>query len=227
LAGVSAQALVNGSAAADLSDQWIPTPAASGGSIFVVDNNGGVSAYRAADLALQYSVDYAGNSPNSGVTAGPVTDGTNIVLCATSSVTGYNLNTLSGNSKQWTFNFGANKSIWATPVISNGFVWVIVNDTILGTSTLYRFTLSDTFDGNPMIARAFGQLTYGSPAIVSQNLWTATYDPTVQKVAATGANGANNWPQFKFDKSKTGNNSVASATVEPGSSGGCFISTIK
>lgn len=44
----------------DLSDQWIPTPTTGGNSIFVVDNNGGVSAYAAVNLDLQYAVDYAG-----------------------------------------------------------------------------------------------------------------------------------------------------------------------
>jgi hypothetical protein len=226
LAGVSGQALVNINA--DLSDQWIPTPAISGGSIFVADNNGGVTSYRADNLAQNYNVDYAGLSVDGGVTASPVTDGTYIVLCGTSSVTGYNLETLSGNSKEWTFDFGANKSIWATPVISNGYVWVNVQDTILNTTTTYRFTLSDDYDGDPLIVRVDGKLMYSSPAIVDTDLWTVTYNPVVEKATAVGASAANNFPQFKFDKAKAGANTlVTEAVAVPGSSGGCFISTIK
>jgi hypothetical protein len=230
LAGVSAHALVNGSAAVDLSDQWIPTPAVSGNSLFVVDNNGAVTSFYAANLTQNYaSVDYAGNSTDSGVTAGPVTNGTYIVLSATSSVTAYRLDNLSGNSKEWTFDFGAPRSIWATPVISNGYVWVTVNDTAAGNATTYRFTLSDTYDGNPQIVKAHGNLIYASPIIVGNDLWTVTYNPLAEKTAQTDfAEGANWWTQFKFDAAKTGDNTVeAAAPYTPGSSGGCFISTIK
>jgi hypothetical protein len=173
-------------------------------------------------------VDYAGLSVDGGVTASPVTDGTYIVLCGTSSVTGYNLETLSGNSKEWTFDFGANKSIWATPVISNGYVWVNVQDTILNTTTTYRFTLSDDYDGDPLIVRVDGKLVYASPAIVDTDLWTVTYNPVVEKATAVGASAANNFPQFKFDKAKAGANTLVTEEVAAvGSSGGCFISTIK
>ena len=85
LSGTSNVRRINGNA--EIGDQWVPTPAASGGSLFVVDNNGGVSVYRAADLAFQYGVAYA--DVNTGVTAGPVTDGTHIVLCGTSAITNW------------------------------------------------------------------------------------------------------------------------------------------
>ena len=235
-AGVSNESTVN-IVSADASDQWVPTPTVSGGSIFVVDNNGAVSAFTTANLSLQYSVDYAGTS-DSGVTAGPVTDGTTIVLCSTASVTGFNLNTLSGNSKEWAYDFGANKSIWATPVISGSgttnYVWITVNDTVAQAATTYRFTLNDTFNGDPQIVRTHGKLVYASPIVVDTNLWTVTYNPTVEKLTATGASGVTYWPQFKFDKGKTGANLFTASTTEaeaatavPGSSGGCFISTIK
>ena len=50
----------------------------------------------------------------------------------------------------------------------------------------------------------------------------------------SSAAGAEDWPQFKFDAAKAGANlytpdaAVAAAPAyTPGSSGGCFISTIK
>jgi hypothetical protein len=238
LAGVSAQALVNGSAAADLSDQWIPTPAASGGSIFVVDNNGGVSVYRAADLAFQYGVMYA--DVNTGVTAGPVTDGTHIVLCGTSAITNYEVNNLSGNSREWTYVFGANKEIWSTPVISGSgttnYVWVTVIDRIAEDAVTFRFSLNDnTTNGGVQQVVTHGEMVYGSSIIVEDDLWTVTYNPLVRKTTDSNASGVTSWPQFKFNKEKTGANTFAAsmagaagatATV-PGSSGGCFISTVR
>jgi hypothetical protein len=215
---------------ADLSDQWIPTPTVGGNSIFVVDNNGAVSAYAIPNLALQYSVDYAGNSFNGGVTAGPVHNGTYIVLCATSSLTGYQINNLSGNSKEWTYDFGASSryTIDSTPVISGGYVWVTVTETIGNstTSTIWRFTISDTYDGSPLIVANLRQ-TLASPIVVGNSIWTTSYDPLVEKIVAGGAAGENYWPQFKFNKAKTGNNTADEDDVVPGSGGGCFISTIK
>jgi hypothetical protein len=213
---------------ADLSDQWIPTPTAGGNSIFVVDNNGGVSAYAANNLALQYSVNYGGNLAVGGVTASPVHNGTYIVLCATSSLTGYQINNLSGNSKEWTYNISpaSRYTIDSTPAISGGYVWVTVNDALTGTATLWRFTLTDTYDGSPLIVANLPQ-TFASPAIVGNSIWSASYDPLVEKIVAGGAAGENNWPQFKFNKAKTGSNTAEEEFVDPGSSGGCFISTIK
>jgi hypothetical protein len=216
------------------SQQWIPTPCATGNSIFVIDTEGGVTSFRADNLAKNYSVRYGGPATASGhlttgVTASPVTDGTYIVLCSTSAVTGYNLNTLSGNSKQWTYNFAGNNKISATPAISAGYVWVTVNDTVLNTSATYRFTLSNTYDGAPQLVASYGKLTFASPIIVGYDLWTATYDPIVQKVVNTGgAFGNNYWTQFKFDSAKRGANTASiPAVVFAGDDGGCFISTVK
>jgi hypothetical protein len=228
LAGVSAQATITPTSTT-LDDQYIPTPAISGGSIFVVGNSGGVTAYSADNLTAQYTVDYTGvQTVTSGVTASPVTEGAYIVLCSASSVTNYMLDNLSGNSKEWTYDFGANKAIWATPVISNGYVWVSVQDTILNTTTTYRFTLNDDYDGDPLVVKVDGKLMYASPAIVGTDLWTVTYNPVVEKADVVGASAANNFPQFKFNKAKTGANTLVTEEVPAvGSSGGCFISTIK
>jgi hypothetical protein len=212
----------------NLTDQFIPTPAASGGSIFVVDNNGGVTAYAAINLEDQYAVDYAGNSFDGGVSGAPVTDGTYIVLCATSSLTGYQINNLSGNSKEWTYDFGSSSryTIDSTPAISGGYVWVTVNDSQTGTATLWRLTLASTSNGAPLMVSNLPR-TFASPIVVGNSIWSASYDPLVQKIVAGGAAGENNWPQFKFNKAKTGANTADEDDVVPGSGGGCFISTIK
>jgi len=212
-----------------VSDKWVPTPCVAGNSIFVVDNHGGVSSYRVDNLSRNYGFSYVGASTaaRGGVTASPVTDGTYIVLCATSSVTNYRLSELNTGTKKWTYDFGANKSIWATPVISNGFVWVVVNDLILNTSTTYRFTLDSTTGGIQTV-ETFGQLTFADPIIVDGHLWTVSFDPTVRKVAAPGADGIGYWPQFKFDKGKTGHNTASHPTIFPGDDDStCFISTVK
>lgn len=214
-----------------LGSLFMPTPAVTGGSIYVVSPEGGVTVYRTDNLTRQYFVRYTGGEVISGVSAGPVTDGTFIVLCSTSSVTAYRLNNLSGNSKQWTFNFGSNAryQINSTPAISNGYVWVTMNDLTVNAASTYRFTLSDTFNGAPTILANHGKLVYADPIIVSANLWTATYDPTVAKFTAAGANGNNYWTQFKAGAAKLGANTAQTETPPPapGDDSGCFISTIK
>ena len=229
--GVATSALVN--LDADLSDQWVPTPAVSGNSIFVVDNNGAVTAFSTANLTPYYSVDYAA-ATDSGVTAGPVTDGTYILLSSTSSVSCYTLNKLSTNVPEWTYNFGPNTiyTIDATPAISNGYVWITVNNQPLGTSAAYRFTLNSTETDGDIQSVATGTLTYASPIVVGGNVWNVSYNPSVQKTLANGAAGYNYWPQFKFDAAKTGHNTQVvdddDVTPEPDDDdSGCFISTIK
>ena len=226
LSGASNPRRINGNA--EIGDQWVPTPAASGGSLFVVDNNGGVSVYRSADLAFQYGVAYA--NVTTGVTAGPVTDGTHIVLCGTSAITNYAVNTLSGNSKEWTWNFGANTEIWATPVISNNFVWVTVLNRVLATATTFRFDLRNNSTGTPTTVANHGELVYADTVAVGNDIWTVTYNPLVQKVVGAAGVQANAWwLQAKFDKARTGNNFLEEDTpIPPDDDGGtCFISTIK
>jgi hypothetical protein len=210
---------------ADLSDQWIPTPTVSGNSIFVADNNGAVSAYYTANLALQYSVDYAA-ATDTGVTASPVTDSKYIVLASTSSVSCFTLNKLSTNVSEWTYNFGANKAIFAAPSISSGYVWVTVNDLILLTSTTYRFRLST---GNIATVDTYGKMTFASPIVVGDTIWTVSYNPEVKKIKqADYAAGHAYWPQFKFDAAKTGRNTLQDSDETPDDDdSGCFITTIK
>ena len=229
LAGVSAEATINDKTA-DLSDQWMPTPCVTGGSIFVVDNDGGVSVFDTQDLNQYTSQLIFGEALTTGVTAGPVTDGTYIVFSGTTRIRCAKVDNVStGVSKEWEYSFGATKSIWATPVISNGQVWVSVNDPIAGTATTYRFTLAHTYDGNPQTVKAHGKLVYASPIIVSNDLWTVTYSPVAEKTNQPDiARGYNFWTQYKFDAAKTGHNTTPEGpTSYPGSSGGCFISTIK
>lgn len=217
--------------AGGLGSQFMPTPVVSGGSIFVVSPEGGVTSYRTDNFSKNYFVRYTGGEVINGVSASPVTNGTVIVLCSTSSVTGYRLNTLSGSSKQWTFNFGNNAryQINSTPAISNGYVWVTVNDLVVNSATTYRLTLNSTYDGAPQVVANHGKLVYASPIIVNGNLWTATYDPMVAKYTASGANGFGYWPQFKFDAAKTGANTqpAVAAVPDDDDDSGCFISTIK
>ena len=230
--GVVALATVN--LGVNWNAQWIPTPCVSGGSIFVVDNAGGVTAYRAADLVKQYYVNYSGTEYGSGVTAAPVTNGTYIVLCSSSSVSCYELDNLSraatSSAAKWGYNFGPSSryQIWATPVISNGYVWVVVNDVVADNAYAYRFKLNST-DGDVQLVDILNDLVYGSPAFVGgSNLWVATYDPIVKKVSTSGGYGYSYWPQFKFDAAKTGNNTAPSEeAVPPGGDTGCFISTLK
>jgi hypothetical protein len=230
LAGVSNEATIN--LVADTSDQWIPTPCVTGGSIFVVDNDGGVSVFDTQNLAQVDNELVFGERLTTGVTAGPVTDGTYIVFSGTSRVRCCLVNNVSaGVSKQWEYEFGANWSIWATPVISNGFVWVTANDLSAGVNaaTTRRFTLRDTFDGNPQTIKAHGKLVYSSPIIVSSDLWTVTHAPVVEKTNQPDiARGWNYWTQFKFDAAKTGNNTRPEGDRHiPGGDSGCFISTIR
>ena len=233
LQGGVTEALINGSGAADLSDQWMPTPCVTGGSIFVVDNDGGVTSFYTQNLTQNYASQLIfGEKLTTGVTAGPVTDGTRIVFSGTTRIRCAMVNNVStGVSKEWEYSFGANRSIWATPVISNGYVWVTVNDLSAGVNaaTTFRFTLSNTYDGNPQTVKAHGKLVYASPIVVSNDLWTVTYSPVVEKISqASFARGYNYWTQFKFDAAKTGHNTQPDETTPiAGSSGGCFISTIK
>jgi hypothetical protein len=143
-------------------------------------------------------------------------------------VSGYRLNNLSGNSKEWTYDFGNAQryTIRSSPVISSGYVWVTVHDSVADADTIWRFTLSSTSDGDPQIAANVPE-TYASPIVVGEDIWTVSYDPLVAKIAAAGANGENYWSQLKFDKAKAGNNTADEEVLVPGSSGGCFISTIK
>ena len=251
LAGVSSEATINDKNG-DLSDQWMPTPCVTGGSIFVVDNDGGVSVFDTMTLTQLTTNWIFGEKLITGVTAGPVTDGTYIVFSGTTRVRCARVSDLSvaesvdgGVSKQWEFAFGPNAQIWGTPAISGSgttnYVWVTVNTSAAAggvptNSTTYRFTLNDTYQGARQTAETHGNEIYASPIIVDDDLWTVTYDPTVEKSTATGASGVTYWTQFKFDAAKTGANiytpsaaaaAAAAAAYVPGSSGGCFISTIK
>jgi hypothetical protein len=224
--GPTATATVNLNA--DLSDQWIPTPTVSGNSIFVVDNNGAVTSFYTANLTQNWghgSVDYAA-ATDTGVTASPVTDGRYIVLASTSSVSCFTLNKLSTNVAEWNYNFGANKAIFASPSISSGYVWVTVNDLILLTSTTYRFRLAT---GNIATVDTYGKMTFASPIVVGDTIWTVSYNPEVKKIKqADYASGRPYWPQFKYDAAKTGRNTLPNSDETPDDDdSGCFISTLK
>jgi len=212
--------------------QFIPTPCVSGDSIYVVDNLGGLTRYYTQDLSSTWMFQFNTTNQAAGVTASPVTDGTYLVLCSASSVSNYEIDNLSGNSIEWAHDFGnpARYQIWQTPVISNGYVWVLVRDLTAGDTQIHRFQLADnTTDGNRSLLQTIAD-SYADHIVVNDDIWTATYNPTVERIPQTNfARGYSYWPQFKFDAAKTGHNTEPADPDQPpaGTSGGCFISTIK
>jgi hypothetical protein len=121
-------------------DRFMPTPVASGGSLFVVCNQGGVTVYDTQDLTTSFGVggrtvgqlgaNGAGTGGSfllpagavgTGVTASPVVyeydnegdplPDPYIVFCGTSAVTCYQIsNGLGTNTRAWWYNFAANIS---------------------------------------------------------------------------------------------------------------------
>ena len=130
-------------------------------------------------------------------------------------------------------------------------MWVTVLDRVKGDATTFRFNLSDnTQNGGVQQVESHGEQIYASPIIVEDDVWTVTYNPLVRKTTDSNASGVTYWPQFKFDKEKTGANTFTPSTTAPaeaaaaeaaaaeaaaaeaaaavpGSGGGCFISTVK
>jgi hypothetical protein len=239
-AGVSDMQLVG--LGYDRSDQFIPTPAvrtdSAGTSIFLVDNNGGVTVYTDAlrDLSKSYTF-MLGDTVASGVTAGPVINGDYLVLCGSGSVSGYQIGRFSGTgvasaiSHIWTYSFTERTTprIWATPAMSSNFVYVTVVDEANNNSYVYRFNVSKTNPDATVIHSDTNQ-TYGSPIAVGHNVWTVSFNPEVKKIAQQGfVNAKNYWRQFKFDKAKSGRNTIPdSDEVAPADDDDtCFISTLK
>lgn len=241
-------------------NQITPTPAvqvdATGGTIYVVDWTGGVSLYDAQDLSMnrgnyqQYSL----VKDAQGVTASPVCTASKLVIAWSSSVSCFETMNAgsaalgaSGVSLLWDYDFDEAKNsannryqIWATPVISNNYVWVTAIDTAAGNQTeIYRFNLNSNLStGDPQIVST-EPLMYGGPIVVRDNrddddeargnLWYSSYNPTVDRWEQDGFAAPNYyWTQFKFDAAKTGANTWIDDDEEaPGDSSGCFISTLK
>jgi hypothetical protein len=232
-------ATVNAEMTAGGNDRFIPTPCATGNSIFVTDWNGGVSIYYAANCTLLRTVPTYFST--TGVTAGPVTNTERIVIPFTSSVSCFDITHLSSNSPAWTFEFeqdpnaaGHRYEIWADPVISNNYVWITVRDVVAGDVKIHRFNVgaNDELAGHVVVGTRPDM--YAGPIVAGTRLWMATANPTVERVSQSGfADGENYWVQAKADVERTGNNTreeevvAPTDTYQPGSSGGCFISTVR
>jgi hypothetical protein len=233
--------------------QITPTPAvqvdATGGTIYVVDWTGGVSLYDAQDLSMNRGdyQQYFLVKDNQGVTASPVCTDSKLVIAWSSSVSCFETmrSTGSGVSQIWEYDFDEGNTtfnnryqVWATPVISNGYVWVTAEDTTTTNSVIYRFRINDDYDGDPVIVTTEPQ-TYGGPIVVRDNrdddddengnLWYCSYNPTVDRWEQDRwAAAYNYWTQFKFGADKAGENTwIEDEDVPPGDSSGCFISTLK
>jgi hypothetical protein len=179
------------------SDRFMPTPVASGGSLFVVGNQGGVTVYDTQDLVWggTRTAGYIGNillpqGVFTGVTASPVVLETGqadpyIIMCGTSAVTCWNISDgLASNQRQWWYDFaaniGVNSQIWGTPAVADGYVFVPVADFIGSDGAIYAFDI----DGTPDLAN--GQLQWAeqynlnseavaSPILINRELWAFSF----------------------------------------------------
>ena len=243
LSGVSAMGKIMPNSV-DILHAQTPTPVVSGSSIYIVAAGSGtvagVSVYDLDTLANasalngpMYTVPYGPVAAGSGVSASPVTNGNYIVLCTTTAVSCYQLNNLSANIAQWTLDLAVaytdgTYQIWGTPAISNGYVYIPVADsTGANKGFVLRCQLSDTTNGAPIKIGNITKMVVADLIVSGNQVWAATYNPTVYRIDNTGARGYTNWAQFKFDAAKTGHNTRPEGGHLQGSSGGCFISTIK
>jgi hypothetical protein len=250
----------------DWSDHYMPTPVVSGGSIFVVCNNGGVTVYDTQDLEFQggRTLGYVGEillgaNAQTGVTASPVVYETNsdgsartdpyIIMCGSSAVSCYLISDgLSGNSRQWWYNYankagGADDTIWGTPAVSNNYVYVPVWSTADNTGWIDVFNITGRAslandEQAPTATHRLNGPAVASPIVVNRDMFTLAFGTAGNPARAYKFDESTRltderyahayWTQFKFDAAKTGENTVVEEEdYVPGSSGGCFISTIK
>jgi hypothetical protein len=210
----------------------------SGNSLFVVTSTGGVSVYNKDTLAFEYATAYGDQTYGLPIVASPVTNGRYLVLCSDAGVSVYDsdTNTLAANLPLGAAEFSVaagysrNFRIIATPVISNGFLIIPLasadtsGNENQGAGALIAINLQNPFQA-PELVGTLGS-TVASPIVSRDLVYSVDYRSTVNKVDfATAISGGNAWTQFKFDAAKTGNNTAG--LVTPGSSGGCFISTVK
>ncbi len=188
--------------AQDWSDRFMPTPVVSGGSLFVVCNQGGVTVYNTANLALgatggaDATAGYIGNvllpeGVFTGVTASPVTYSTEvdrdpyIIMCGTSAVTAWKVSDgLASNQRQWWYDFAANHGagnvVIGTPAVAARYVFVPVTDTGSGDGRIFAFKITDAPDMPNDQLRFADQFdmnagAVGSPIVVHRELWAFSY----------------------------------------------------
>ena len=162
----------------------------SGGTIYVVPWQGGVTLYDTQDLTQLFAYDFL-NGDTSGITASPVCTDTKLVICWASSVSCFETQnaSASGVSLVWEYDFDevagvANNQyqIYNTPAISNNYAYITTTDTASAdASTIYRFSLNDTYNGNPAIVSTEPELS-SSPIVVGSDLWFCSYNPVVDRM---------------------------------------------
>ncbi len=239
--------------------QITPTPTAqsegtSGGTLYVTDWSGGVTLYDTQNLAQLFAYNYVKST--SGVSASPVASSDRLLIPWTTSVSCFATNPGrervqggSGVSLVWQYDFDAGLGvadgryqIWSTPIISNGYCWVTVVDTVSAGNpvTIWRFDMNNTYQGAGEIVTTQpnmfqGPIVVGDYAANDDNengfLWYCSYnDPTVDRVnQSQWAEAEEYWAQWKSDAAKTGENTIPERDDDEdlGDSSGCFLSTIK
>jgi len=232
---------------AGLTTPLFPTPCIAGNSIYVCDARGAVTDFKLTDFTKTSM--YQFGTETSSVTASPVTNGDYLVVSAnyTTGVAGITVFKLDGGNLgagvtpwfyEWTDAGGV--TITATPAISDGELFVIVNKGNQG-AVIDTFTLNAHDRAGKLAAPDkaaistdatgvnFGFCEYASPLIKNGRLIFISDSAKTLYNVDVGADGEAYWRQFKADAVRTGENTKVpeEAAVVPGSSGGCFISTIQ
>jgi hypothetical protein len=181
------------------SDRYMPTPVVSGGSLFVVCNQGGVTVYDTQDLVWggNRTAGYIGNillpqGVFTGVTASPVVlqTGQNdpyIIMCGTSAVTCWNISDGLASvptQRRWWYDFaahiGVNSQIWGTPAVADGYVFVPVADFVGSDGAIYAFDIDATPDlanGELQWAEQYNlnSEAVASPILIDRQLWAFSF----------------------------------------------------
>jgi len=235
---------------------FYPAPAITGNSIFVADARGGLTAYSIQPTNLlpetRNASDFRqlGPTPTTSVSAAPVTDGTFLAVAVNhlgSAVAGVSVFRVSdkqinaSTGVSWWYEFTAGTTISATPVISNGNLYVAVNHVNNG-ATLHRFALSRTAQGRLTAddqnwatdanGNNFGYIEAGGLIISANRLIALSNGPKrIYSIDISSSAFSNPyWYMFKFDGARRGVN-TATVVNPPAAvdddSGTCFISTVK
>ncbi|MEW6664836.1 MAG: CFI-box putative sorting motif-containing protein [Thermodesulfobacteriota bacterium] len=234
-----------------------PTPAISGNSIFVVDGVGGLTAYSISSTNLlpqaRNALDFVqlGNTVTTAVSASPVCDtqflavAVNHLGTAVAGITVFRIDNKairSTSGTSWWYEWTAGTTIAATPVISNGNLYVAVNSRNNG-STLHRFVMNRAAQGHIQApdqswtvdanGAAFGFIETNGLILANGRLIALSNHGGAKRIysidVTNSALGYSYWRQFKFDAARSGNN-TRSPDVVPAvedDDDTCFISTLK
>jgi hypothetical protein len=232
------------------------TPTVAGNSLFVLDTRGGLTAYSIQPTNLlpqaRVATDFVqlGNNVTTAVSASPVVAGgylavaVNHLTPAVAGITVFRIDNrqIRGTAGvSWWYEWTTGTTIAATPVISNGHVYVAVNTRNNG-ANFYRFAVNRSIQGHitgpdqswsvDANGDSFGMIETGGMIIADNRLIAITNHGGKKRLysisVSDSANSYSYWRQFKFDAARTGNNTAQEHPFQqPGSGGGCFISTIK